>query len=198
MGYLSRYDGTETVDLEDGYWVQVKKCLSGDEEAQCQKNTLSWKAEQDKSGNWRAVISKVDPTALDREYALASLVAWNIDDADGNVLSLASEADRRANYGMLARRDQEKIEGVVSRLNAAPTTVETRTFPAGGEGSSSNGEVERPDDRQVRAGKGVVGAAGNPPRSAANRRKAVEGGARIPVDNERVGGPRTAPGTVSA
>ncbi len=173
MGYLGRYTGTETIDLGDGYYVKVKKCLSGDEIAAAERAVLQWTPQLVGDG-WRAVPARAEPSAYVREMAIASLAEWNIDDDTGNVLPLDTDDARRGNYGLLSRPHQEQIEEVVARLNAAPTREETVQFPAGGKSGRAPGKVDPPDGPKVLKGVGVVGAPRRAPGPAAGERETVE------------------------
>lgn len=194
MGYTSRYDALETIELGDGYKVQVKRCLTGDEMDRCRRETMKWRTELVKvpDGNggfdeqWRAVLANVDPTLLSKEWAIASIMEWNIDDAEGKVLPLhcqnhqrpeascaSCETIRRTNFGLLTYPDQEKIEEVVGGFNAEPTREETVRFPEGRESSTSTGDDASSDDKEVRPGEAVLGKVGPAPRPSSVEREAV-------------------------
>ncbi len=160
MGYLSRYDGTTRVELSEGYWVEVKNCLTGAQMEACKKSLISWRVVENDSG-YAAALDRVDPGGLPSEVAIASLVSWNVDDAQGDVLPLEitdkagnvlvdeTAKVRRRNYGYLTSEDRDAVEEVVMRLNVTPTKREAATFPDEGERSAPAGTVTGPDGGEV-------------------------------------------------
>lgn len=163
MGYTSRYEGTQKIELSDGYWVEVRLCLTGQQFENCRKRLVTYRIISTDEG-WGATLDRVDPAGLSREIAVASLVSWNIDDDEGNILPLiATDADgkelgpdheqtialKRTQYGLLTPVDQDKVEEVVMRLNELPTKQEAATFPEGRSGGDPAGTVTESDGRQV-------------------------------------------------
>ena len=164
MGYTSRYDGTQRVQLEgdEDYWVDVRKCLTGQQMNQARTNLVGFRVVENDLGagqtEFAAVIDKIDPTGFAREVALMSIVAWNLDDGDGEIIpwpaatpesTREDDVVRRTSYGLLTEAHQDQIEGVVVRLDQKPTREEETRFPDGGEGSAPLGAVSSPDDREV-------------------------------------------------
>lgn len=172
-GYTSRYEGTEKIEFSDEFgdwWVIVKKCLTGGVIKECRARLIGYRVEErpDENGisDLFAVIDRVDPNGYSRELALASLLDWNITDGDGNKLPLDPEVAKRASYDMLDEVHRNKVEGVVHRLNAPPTSQQAAAFPPASERRKAPGTVTSPDDQEVGTGEVVVESAGDSLRPA--------------------------------
>lgn len=81
MGFATKYEGTERIDLGDGYWVEVKKCLSWAESNEAEHAGLNFDMQpnMDDPKKTRTNIV-IDPEAKSFEQVLASIVAWNLAD----------------------------------------------------------------------------------------------------------------------
>jgi len=83
MGFLSvsGYEGTEKVDLGNGYWCEVKRCLTSAEKARVD-DLLGAKQRVDVAG--KTQFAELDYSAMRTEMLVQSLVAWNLDDDNGD------------------------------------------------------------------------------------------------------------------
>jgi hypothetical protein len=135
--YLSRYDETQRVELPGGFWVDVKKCLTGTQMRTIRGKQITRGIEDYKDPDGkemkRSVIVKIDADLYAYELAVASIVDWNFE-------------TERAHYDLLDEADQDEIEGVCIELNAEPTRKEGATFPVVGQGGVPTGEDKPSDD----------------------------------------------------
>ena len=93
MGFTSKYEGTDRIELGDGYWVEVKKCLTWAESNDAEKAGLNFNmsAEANGTGNQQPRTRTnviIDPEAKAFEQVLASVVDWSLTDRDGTKLAL--------------------------------------------------------------------------------------------------------------
>lgn len=150
MGYLAAlgYDGTETIDLGSGYWVKVKKCLTQDEKGRVD-NLLGAKQRVDVGK--QSQYADIDYTASRAEMVVYSLDSWNLDDEQGQELSLAGITDQRGRVTYPAncdrRRSVDSLPGPVfdliharcDELNSPRETKEAATFPDQGVSGDPDG-----------------------------------------------------------
>jgi hypothetical protein len=132
------YDGTETINVGAGYWVKVKKALSQDDKGRVD-DLLGGKQRVDVGS--KSTFAEMDYTASRVEMVVRSLDSWNLDDENGDILSLAGVTDSKGNVtyppGCERRRSVGSIEGflfdqihaVCDRLNAPRTGQEAAGFP---------------------------------------------------------------------
>jgi hypothetical protein len=156
-GFLSRYSGTEKIDLGDGYWVEVKENLTTAEWQRVQTLLGAGKQSVDMRGRQ---FAQVDFGASQRELVVLSITDWNLDDDDENTLPLKPEKVLRSVVDQLPAEVFMKIYEVCDRTNKDRQGREAATFPdqagAGGEerDGGAGGAGELPDEG------GVLGAAG--------------------------------------
>lgn len=83
-GFLqaSGYDGTEKIDLGNGYWAEVKRCLSAEEMAFVENTMGAGKQRIDVSNGGRQ-FAELDIRASWTEMVVQSLAGWNLDEDDG-------------------------------------------------------------------------------------------------------------------
>ena len=151
--YLSRYDETQRVELPGGFWVDVKKCLTGTQMRTIRGKQISRGIEDYKDPDTgkdmkRSVIVNIDADLYAYELAIASITDWNFE-SDGKKWLLSPEPAKRAHYDLLDEADQDAIEAACVELNAEPTRKEGATFPGGSGGGVSTGEDVPPDDSEV-------------------------------------------------
>jgi hypothetical protein len=79
-GFLeaSGYYGEEEIDLGNGYWVKVKKCLSSEEMGFVEDTLGAGRQKIDVSNGGRQ-FAELDLRASWREMVVQSLASWNID-----------------------------------------------------------------------------------------------------------------------
>jgi hypothetical protein len=132
------YDGTETIDIGAGYWVKVKKALSAAETGRVD-DLMGAKQRVDVAG--KTQFAEMDLTASRFERVVYSLDSWNLDDENGNILSLAGVTDAKGRVayppGCERRRSVADLDGpvflqiheVCDRLNAPRTGQDAARFP---------------------------------------------------------------------
>lgn len=171
-GFLSAYEGTERIDLGDGYWVDVKKSLSSKEYAPVE-NALGGTQRIDltagqngskPSGRQSAVI---DVRTGRTELVVASLVAWNLDDADGSVWPLDPDkppykpgCGRRQSVDRLPESVFDRIWQRCDAMNGQPDPQEAATFPDPAERGDPDGDGGAAGPGPVPDGGGVLAEAG--------------------------------------
>jgi hypothetical protein len=100
LGFLDTYEGTERIQLDDTYYVDVKKCLTQGEYKRVEafygagKQTVTMNGKQ---------FATIDPAAAQEELLVLSITDWNLTDAAGIVLPLAPDKDRRASIARLPK-----------------------------------------------------------------------------------------------
>jgi hypothetical protein len=152
LGYLAAlgYDGTETIDLGSGYWVKVKKCLTQDEKGRVD-DLLGGKQRVDVGA--KSQYAEMDYTASRTEMVVYSLDSWNLDDGNGEVLSLEGVTDSRGRVayppGCERRRSVAGLPAPVfdlvhekcDELNSPRPDAEAATFPDEGVGVDTDGDL---------------------------------------------------------
>lgn len=170
MGFLaaSGYEGEERIDLGNGYWADVKRCLSSSEAALAEAAMITNHRLAD--GSQSAVL---DQRGYRAEMVVQSLVAWNLDDEDGTPWPLdGSEARGRTVYspGCLRRQSVarlpepvfEQIFKVVDELNSPRRGPEAASFPGQDERGDPDGDAGAAGAGQVPDGTGLLEGAGAP------------------------------------
>lgn len=121
MGFLSLYDQTERLEVAEGYWVEIKQHLSGDEDDACTRALLGPEGTQmhsQSNGQSReqtaaAIRARLDQAAYQRELMAASIVGWNLTDQNDQALPLAPANAKRAS---IARLPQVVRDQITARL----------------------------------------------------------------------------------
>lgn len=80
MDFLSLNEGTERIELGNGFWVDVKKCLTHEEKQFAQAKLGAGRQSVDMGGRR---FAEVDPNGFETELIVQSLVDWNLTDKDG-------------------------------------------------------------------------------------------------------------------
>ncbi|MFJ5532497.1 hypothetical protein [Streptomyces sp. NPDC093261] len=93
MGFLSKYAATERIDLEDGFYVEIKKFLTSAEHGEAERALLMPK--MDTSGGEPTMTSSFDHVAFAQELAVQAICAWNLTDEVDQLLPLAPIEARR-------------------------------------------------------------------------------------------------------
>ena len=167
-GFLaaSGYEGTERIDLGNGYWCDVKKCLTSAE---------SGRAEAVMIGNHRLGNSgqsaDVNSRGYRTEMVVLSLVDWNLDDEDGNKWPLdGNEVNGRTVYSpgclrrqSVARLPEPVFETIFKRvddLNSPRKGTEAASFPDQDERGDQDGDRTAPGAGQVPDGTPVLEGTG--------------------------------------
>lgn len=183
-GFLSKYEGTDRILIDEEYWVDVLKCLTEVQSRDAEKAGMAFAMVQDpdpRKPDKLKTEATIDPEAKGFEQVLASLVAWNLTDGDGNPLPLDYDRDyeqaARAQYGGRGNAWKSKrrlslerlpkpvfdlLVREVGRANLAPTREETKSFSVGNGSSVLSGQDEAPDLVEVRGREVVLAAPGDP------------------------------------
>lgn len=156
MGFLSAYSGTRKIDVGGGYWIEVLECLPIMDKQRAEK-ALASSPRVDMSGN--GTIS-LDTVAFHNAMVEASVVAWNLDDDNGQVWPLAPDSVKRVNISRLPAPVFDQVWEVVNELNGPRETADKVRFPEPGVGSDPAGDGGAAEPEDVRAGAAVVAAPG--------------------------------------
>lgn len=138
MGFLSAYSGTRRVDIGDGYWIDVKECLSVVEKHRAEKALGGSNPTFDMNGNGSA---KLDTAAFAVEMVAASITGWNLDEDDGAVWPLAPDSVKRANIARLPASVFDTVFAAVNEANGPRERGEQVRFPEPSVSGDSNGHL---------------------------------------------------------
>lgn len=111
MGFLSQYNGTEEVDLGDGYWVQVRKYLTAAQSAEAEHKLIQSKMTMDPSEKdaKASMETSMDTAAFSLEQAAQAVVKWNLTDEDNMTLPFDTVENRRLSIARLPAFVIQKI-----------------------------------------------------------------------------------------
>lgn len=154
MGFLSAYSGTQKIDVGGGYWIEVRECLPIVDKQRAEK-ALASSPRLDMAGNGSI---NLDTVAFHNEMLTASIVAWNLDDEDGQVWLLEPDHIKRANIARLPAPVFDQVWEVVDRLNGPRETADKVRFPESGVGGDQVGDGGSAEPADVRAGAAAVAA----------------------------------------
>jgi hypothetical protein len=124
---VSGYDGTEKIDLGNGYFAEVKRCLSAAEYQRVLNYLGTGRQNVRVDGGPQTV--NVDPYAAMTEMLAQSLVSWNIDDEDETVWPLQPDKARRASIARLPPPVLMSVYQRCDELNGPRKTSEAARFP---------------------------------------------------------------------
>lgn len=169
---VSGYEGTERIDLGNGYWVDVKKCLSAAEKGRVD-DLLGGRQRVDVAS--KSSYAELDYTASRAEMVVLSLDDWNLDDEKGKKWPLdAGAAPRKPGDvnpyppGCPRRQSVARLPGPVfdqiwercDELNAPRAAAEAAQFPEQDERGDQDGDTRAADPDPVPDGTGVLEGAG--------------------------------------
>jgi hypothetical protein len=137
LGFLDSYEGEETVDVGNGYWIKVKKCLSS---AEYKKVQAFFGAGRQTVTVGSSMSAQINPSAGQDELLLQSITAWNLDDADGTVWPLEPEKEKRASIGRLPSSVFMQIYQVCDEFNGPRKDAEAAQFPDEAVGGDPDGD----------------------------------------------------------
>jgi len=105
VGFLTKYSGTDVVDMGDGYQVTLKRYLSGDalDRAQAARVKAVTEAQQGgPSANRTVRVETITDTAAYTEVLLSeAIVTWNLTDHNDQLLPLEPLAKKLESIRML-------------------------------------------------------------------------------------------------
>lgn len=162
MGFLSEWEGTKRIGLDDlvpgaatdantnvdpMWWVDVKKSLT---QAEAEKLNLKLAKSLKIGANGRSdITAEVTLTNL-FDTVLASVTAWNLTDGDGNVLPYEDKGDLATSLRRLPAIVYERIGSEVMKANSV-SSEEVSSFLAGRQGGDEVGENAESDHSEVMA-----------------------------------------------
>lgn len=171
MGFLTNYDGVDTVQIptHDGkdWWVKVKKCLSEGEDEQALEAMNKMHAA-------KAVDRIIDGFMVTYlfEQTLLSVTDWNLTGLDDQLLPLDHDPEKELLDGRPSPRRRslktlpspvfDQISKVVRANNRPQTREEAATFPEVVDGGVELGADDASDDPQVLEGGPVLEGVGGP------------------------------------
>lgn len=126
-GFLDAYEGTERIDVGNGYWIDVKKCLSSQEYRKVQVYLGSGKQTLSVSGSGEA-FAQIDPSSAQDEMLFQSITDWNLD-SDGKIWLLTPDKERKASINRLPVSVFMQVYQVCDELNGPRKGNEAAQFP---------------------------------------------------------------------
>lgn len=151
-GFLAAYEGTEHIDLGNGWWVKVKKCLSSTELGWAQSAMGADKQRVEGNGNQ---FADLNVQAFQRELIVQSLDSWNLTDAGDVPLPLDSgittpprpgqnpyppNCPRRVSVGRLPAPVFAQVYDVCNEANGTRDPAEAARFPDPAVGGGPDGD----------------------------------------------------------
>lgn len=133
MGFLDDDDdsGTTTIQLKPGYWVEILKCLPRNKTEKAEGLLTSATIHKNADG------THATNTGRYRTYmVVASIVAWNLDDGEGENARVWDYSTERAiaeGVGRLPERYFAVLWEKVDELNGKRSDAEQAQFPDSGD-----------------------------------------------------------------
>lgn len=137
-GFLDAYEGVKRIELDGGYWIDVKLCLSSAEYRRVQvhlgagRQTLSVSGSGDTS-------TQIDPSSAQDEMLFQSIADWNLD-TDGKIWPLAPDRERKASIARLPASVFMRVYQVCDELNGPRAGKEAARFPGPAVGGDPDGD----------------------------------------------------------
>lgn len=160
MGFLSAYEGIERVELDGGYWIDIKKTLSAAEMQHAEKILAARPTVDPGTGRGEA---QIDSAGYRNAMLSNSIVAWNLDEEDGTPWALTPIGAKHRNIARLPSPVYETVWKKVNTQNARTTTEERAQFPDEAERGPADGDGWTADPDDLPAGTGTVATAGAAP-----------------------------------
>jgi hypothetical protein len=144
-GFLSLYDEQDRIDLGGGYYVDIKRFLSDEDDErathaltkpQLRSTMQRDKTSRDADATTTTTTIDYDQKAYSRALISAAIIGWNLTDRDGNPLPLAPDVAREASIRALPTFATKQILAKIKE-NENRTDSELTSFP---------GEVARVTD----------------------------------------------------
>lgn len=137
MGFLSKYDGTEQIPIDEEYWVVIKKHLSSGEYDAAKAALTRVQVDDTTESGLRP---DPDVPNYQREVVIAAIVSWNLTDENDGALPLDTIAHKRASVKRLPDLVVTKIYSRINELDKPPTSEEKARFLGTDLGSGEVGE----------------------------------------------------------
>jgi hypothetical protein len=165
LGFWETYDGTERVFVDEAgqWWVDIRHCLSKDDNDACQAILMRMEIPFGEKGIEPGKIP-LNTTGQELEQVARSVVGWNIPTRDNpaEILPFHPLDQCRASLQALPQPVFATVAKRVRELNAPRKDAEKAKFRAGAGGSDPAGERGAADPAAVLDGAGPVAAAGSP------------------------------------
>lgn len=165
MGFLSRYSGTDIIDLGDGYTVTVLQHLPGDAQEAAEAAKVKAVANVESDGQQRtvAVETSQDMARYTTLLLHAAIASWNLTDEYDRPLPLQPEEARMASIRRLPAevRTQLRTRIEANIAGQARTPGEQQQFRYGGDSSGPVGEGRPASPAGSEAPGGVLDPAGS-------------------------------------
>ena len=139
MGFLSKFTGTNRVDLGDGFWVDVRKFLTSEQQDAIDTELIkpTMQIVPDGKGKFRQeLVAAMDMAAFGRETAAQAIVAWNLTDTDDAPLPCATVEERRRSLAKIPAPIVRQIADAIGKED----DVDRDTFPGTGEAGTPDGK----------------------------------------------------------
>jgi len=159
MAFLDHFIETEQISIGNGYWIEIKTTLTHDEKERADRHMQKIDATVDERGKMHGVVSP-DYASYRRALVAASIVAWNLDEADGTKWALSPDSARHRNIGRLPEHVFEAVYRRVDEVNKLDPLAD-RSFRTEFVGSAEDGVTGTADLAEIPVGDGAVEALGN-------------------------------------
>lgn len=146
-GFLDAYEGVKRIELGNGYWIDVKLCLSSAEYRRVQAHLGAGRQTLSVSGSGDTT-TQIDPASAQDEMLFQSIADWNLDD-DGKPWPLSPASERKASIARLPASVHMQVYQVCDELNGPRQGKEAAQFPdepVGGGPDGDSGPGEPPGD----------------------------------------------------
>ena len=136
MSFFDAYEGTERIDFDGGFWIDVKKCLTDPEYQQVEARLGAGKQTLNMSG---ARLVQIDPAKARETMLFLAITAWNIDDKDG-ILPLEPDAAKKASIARLPSSVTMRVYQFCDELYGPRDNKDAAQFPGEGVGGDPDGD----------------------------------------------------------
>lgn len=137
MGFLSRYSGTDIIDLGDGYNVTLKRFLPGDtlEKADAARVEAVAEAQQGGDNKTVRVHTTTNVSAYTEILLGEAIVAWNLTDESDHTMPLEPLSAKLDSIRRLPASVRKMLREKVEENNedSVRSPEEQKTFRAGGD-----------------------------------------------------------------
>ncbi|WAL67148.1 hypothetical protein ORV05_04990 [Amycolatopsis cynarae] len=116
MAFEDHYNGVERIDIGYGYWIDVKACMSYDDQNAAEKLLHRVKGTMGEDGKMKTVVDP-DVESARFERVVRSIVDWNLDEKDGSIWVLAPDHAKRKNIKRLPATVFNKVYDRIEVLN---------------------------------------------------------------------------------
>lgn len=137
VGFLSRYSGTDQIDLGDGYNITIKRFLPGDvlERAEAVRVRAVANATTDGADKTVKIETTQDVAGYTEALLVGAVVAWNLTDEHDRLLPLDPIESKVASIRLLPADVRSKLRDAIeaNTNSTVRSTEEQKTFRAAGD-----------------------------------------------------------------